>query len=294
MNKEILLSDAISKGFGKLINNIPNQIDIDINKQNNKLMQNHINLDDLLRIFLETYALNNNGEYFDCNANNKESLHLQYSILYWLFKENDSFIKSPLLNKTINSPNINKGLCIIGGVGCGKTTIIDTFMTICRKANDQFVNLKVKSYEDDNILIPLNAYLPTFRTINANKVVEMYDSCITQQDKATFWKTVTKGNIYFDDVLTERQASNYGKVELFKDIFEMRSENVNNIKTIISMNYCKLYDQNNKLYEPKTKRGGGNLKDTMDVIYSRYGMRVEDRFYKMFNFLELTGASLRK
>jgi hypothetical protein len=76
MNKEILLSDAISKGFGKLINNIPNQIDIDINKQNNKLMQNHINLDDLLRIFLETYALNNNGEYFDCNANNKESLQI--------------------------------------------------------------------------------------------------------------------------------------------------------------------------------------------------------------------------
>jgi hypothetical protein len=296
MSKEIILSEAISKGFGNLLIDNKNQkenIDKRIDELEN-VIKYHVSLNDFINIFNKIYAINNHGDKFDPNANNKEALNLQYTILYWLFREDESFTKSPLLNKEINNPNINKSLCIIGGVGCGKTTIIETFMTICRKANDQFVNLKVKACEDDNILIPLKAYLPNFRTLNANKIVEMYESCITQQDKATFWRTVTKGNIYFDDILTERQASNYGKVELFKDIFERRYESGSNLKTIVSMNYCKLYDQTNKLYEPRTPKGGGNLRDTMDVIYSKYGMRVEDRFYQIFNFIEMYGASLRK
>lgn len=288
----------LAEGIKNVINSFkPNSTSNEYSNENNilnetQLHQSHIDLNSFIELFKNTYY-KNNDERFNPNANNKEANKLLYTIMYWLFKEEESFLKSPLLNKNINNPSIKKSLCIVGGVGCGKTTTIETFMDICRKANDQFIQLKVPSFEDKEIMIPLNRFIPNFRSFNANKVVELYEGCITQNDKTNFWRTMTKGNIYFDDVLTERQASNYGKVELFKDIFEKRYENKSGI-TILSLNYCKLYDQTNKLYDVKTKQGGGNLKDTLDVIYSKYGMRVEDRFYKSFNFIELSGSSLRK
>ena len=74
--------------------------------------------------------------------------------------------------------------------------------------------------------------------------------------------------------MTESTASNYGKLEIFKDLFEMRY--TNRAKTLISLNYA------------------GTLDETLDEISKKYGERVYDRLFEMFNIIELHGESLRK
>ena len=64
-------------------------------------------------------------------------------------------------------------------------------------------------------------------------------------------------------------------VEIFKDILEKRYSN--NAKTMVSMNYS-----------------GNSVEDTLDAISIKYGERVYDRIFEMFNIIDLHGKSLRK
>ena len=75
----------------------------------------------------------------------------------------------------------------------------------------------------------------------------------------------------FDDLGAEREASNYGKEDIFIRILEFRYEEFKHreIKTFITTNY------------------------TLQDVKKRYGIRVYDRFKEMFNFIELDGESRR-
>ncbi|MDO6737384.1 hypothetical protein [Wenyingzhuangia sp. 2_MG-2023] len=81
-----------------------------------------------------------------------------------------------------------------------------------------------------------------------------------------------KGCIHFDDLGTEKLANSWGvKENLMARIFELRYENFKayGLKTHVTTNLTK--------YE----------------LHKKYGDRVMDRFFEMFNFLELEGDSRR-
>ena len=75
--------------------------------------------------------------------------------------------------------------------------------------------------------------------------------------------------------MAEEKANNYGKIELFKQIFEKRYSN--RTKTIISLNYV-----------------GDTVESTLEAFAERYGERNYDRIFEMYNIIELKGESLRK
>jgi DNA replication protein DnaC len=222
--------------------------------------------------FKQFYKLENNKE-FQPEANNGEAKALAVTLLYYFFKS-QSFYKSPLLNQTISKPDLNKGLLVVGGTGCGKTS---TFKAI-HKMLFTGCTTPVKLIKDINgASQPITRYNPLFGFSTCNDVVSEYEGLNTAEEKKNFWNKYTKGTRYFDDLTTEREASNYGKVNLFQEMFEKRS--IDLPKTIATMNY---HDQS------------GSLKQTLDYLGEKYGFRVHDRLFQMFNIIELKGKSLRK
>jgi len=89
---------------------------------------------------------------------------------------------------------------------------------------------------------------------------------------------MNQGVIYYDDVKTERIASNYGMTNLFKDIIEKRE--VRKLKTYITCNF--------KEDQP------GNIPAALLEFGEKYGSRVFDRLFSMFNIIEFKGKSFRR
>jgi len=230
------------------------------------------NLSYLYKMFLLFYLSENNKE-FNPDANNEESRTFVYTLLSYLFK-NKKFYDSPILNQTISKPDLKKGLLVVGGTGCGKTSTFKAIHSMLFTG----CTTPVKFIQDiKGNLQPISRYKPLFGFSTCNDVVSEYEGLNTAEEKTNFWKKYTKGTRYFDDLTTEREASNYGKVNLFQEMFEKRS--IDLPKTIATMNY---YDQS------------GSLKQALDYLGEKYGFRVHDRLFQMFNIIELKGTSLRK
>lgn len=183
----------------------------------------------------------------------KESISNLEPVMYY-FAKDERFFKCENLTK-ISNPSFDKGLLIVGGFGNGKTTIMRTFEALFKT---------VKNY--------------SFKSYSANEVVVMFEKCHEDIDRVEFENIMFKGVRYFDDVKTERIASNYGKVNIFKDIIETRYDRGN--KTYITCNYV----ENNH----------GNLEMALSEFGEKYGGRVFDRIYEMFNIIEFKGKSFRK
>lgn len=154
----------------------------------------------------------------------------------------------------LSQPNLEKGLLIIGTYGNGKTSIFKAFESALRETNIRF-----KGY-------------------TSNEIVNMYEACERPSDKEEFYKTMNYGTRYFDDVKTERTANNYGKAELMKDILEARY--INKSKTFITCNYKEGAD--------------GNVEHALLEFRDKYGNRVYDRLFELFNIVVFRGASFRK
>lgn len=185
-------------------------------------------------------------------------------VLIYYFSQNEKFFKCENLSK-LSEPSFNKGLLIVGTYGNGKTSVMKTFERVFKTTRGV-----------------------SFKGYTANEIVTMYEKCSDSVLKAEFNSKVNSGSRYFDDVKTERQASNFGKVNLFKDILETRYNNritlVNGVekvnKTFITMNYKEGYE--------------GNLQVAIDEMGELYGGRVYDRLFDMFNVVEFKGISFRK
>jgi DNA replication protein DnaC len=218
---------------------------------------------------------------FDESLNDYESRRLARTLVSY-FIGNKSFYKSPLLCKNSDGtfksqPDLNKGLMIIGSYGIGKTSIIETFHNIFKYARDNAFRIKNKAGEFEQ----LRWYEIYFAFCTTNDVVSEFEGIKRNEHSDEdyvwdqFWKKHTKGFRYYDDVMTEKVASNFGKVELFKQIFEKRYSN--RAKTIISLNY-----------------EGDSVDSTLEAFAKRYGERNYDRLFEMYNIIELKGESLRK
>jgi len=184
--------------------------------------------------------------------------------LVYYFAKDKRFFECENLSK-LSTPSFDKGLLIVGHFGNGKTATMRVFERI-------FQNTKGMS----------------FKGYTANEVVGMFEKCNDDASKKEFERKMNLGSRYFDDIKTERIASNYGKVNIFKDIFETRYNNrVQSIngKTII-----------NKTFATCNFKEGfeGNMEVAIDEFLEKYGGRVYDRLFEMYNIIEFKGKSFRK
>lgn len=239
-----------------------------------------IDPESLYDLFLEVFPIVN-GKQFDESHNNYGSRKLARTLLAY-FTESKAFYKSPLINP-MSEPSLKKGLAVFGDFGVGKSAIVETFYTILKTAENNRVMIKDK-FGTEQIL---GRYKLSFGFYTSNAVVHEYES-INRADKESdkeyklhlFTKKHHYGFRYYDDIMSERTASNYGKLELFKELFEERYSNRS--KTMISLNYHA------------DKDGIINLETTLEMYATKYGERLYDRFFEMFNIIELKGDSLRK
>lgn len=179
-------------------------------------------------------------------ANEDTTYNLKAVFLYYLRDpEFKNFVK--------NEMDFDKGLLIVGDVGNGKSSIMKAFESVFKGSNLYF-----KGY-------------------STNEAVAMYDKCADSNEKDELMKALTTGNRYFDDLLTERQTNNYGRIELFKDVIEIRESN--NKLTHASINYDFNFPN--------------DLNKALLQINEKYGKRAYDRIYKMFNIIEFKGNSFR-
>lgn len=174
-------------------------------------------------------------------------------IIYY-FSKDQRFFECENLSK-LSEPSFDKGLLVIGNFGNGKTSTIITFEKI-------FQNIKGIS----------------FKGYTANEVVGMFEKCGDDISKKEFERKVNFGTRYFDDVKTERIASNFGKVNLFKDILESRYNN--KVKTFVTCNFKDGFE--------------GDIEAALEEFGEKYGGRVHDRLFEMFNIIEFKGKSFRK
>ena len=208
-----------------------------------------ISKDTFWRLFNDFYKAQNKSAF----KVTKESLqNIMPVVLY--FTKDDEFFECPNLSN-LHKPSFDKGLLLIGSYGTGKSSVLKA----CQSVLQQFG----KSYAIHNM----------------NDVVSNYEQCQEPQDKTTFWHYMTNGNACFDDVKTEREASNYGKANLFKDIFEKRYLNPN-IITHLTCNYSDAHPN--------------DLEKGIDDFGIRYGGRVYDRMSEKFNVVEFKGVSMRE
>lgn len=225
----------------------------------------------LYGLFKTAFLLANEKE-FDPDYNNGEPKLFVFTLMYYIFR-NERFLTSPLLNTAITEVSLSKGFLVIGWYGCGKTAVFKALKYLFFEAL-QDETIMVKDVEGD--MIPLKRYRKLFFAFfSVNDVVKDYESCTTAEGKTRFWDVMVKGKHYYDDLMKERAASNYGKVELFQDILETRYDKKS--QTMGSMNYV-----------------GDTAESTLKAMGVKYGPRVYDRAFEMFNIIEMKGKSLRK
>lgn len=175
--------------------------------------------------------------------------------LIYYFSKDDRFFECENLNKELSIPSFDKGLLIIGNFGNGKTSTMKVFESIFKRVPEV-----------------------GFKGFSANEVVTMFEKCSSDTDRDEFEQIMWRGTRYFDDLKTERIASNFGKVNIFKEILEERYNR--KAKTYVTCNFKKDFPD--------------DLNAAIDEFEDKYEGRVFDRVFEMFNIIEFKGKSFRK
>lgn len=215
----------------------------------------NINKENVWKAFRRLY-LDINGKKFIKNDDTIENI--RPLILY--FSKDEDFLNFGVKKDGVflSQPSLEKGLCIIGGFGNGKTSIMNTFQ---------------------KMFIGLDGY--SFGRFSSHEIVRMYEDANKHKMPElvdNFWKLMTRTELYIDDVKAESEALSFGKRNLLNTIFQERYNK--KLKTHISINYKSghNYDPLQALYEFKTK----------------YSNQVYDRIYEMYNIIEFKGKTFRR
>ena len=209
-----------------------------------------ITKDVLWKMFAKQYKINEKVSY---DTKNYDSLENIKPLIYYFLGDQTNFEKCSRVSLKSLPDVKSKGLMIIGDFGNGKTSTMRAFEDICKGTNI------------------------SFKGFTTNKVVQMYGDCQNNLDKELFEKTMQNGIRYFDDLINERDAMNYGRVNIMKEILEERYDKKK--LTFISMNYKKGHE--------------GNLDEALNQISERYGDRMYDRIFHAYNIIEFKGKSFR-
>ena len=188
---------------------------------------------------------------------NPDSIENIKPLFHYFCGDLENFKKCTNLS-LVSKPSLDKGILIIGGYGNGKSTTMNALEMALKTSN-----------------IPFKGY-------SANEVVKMYETCGADpqqnvRDKDEFWKTMLAGTKYFDDVLTERIANNFGKVNLFDEIIQERYKNKK--RTYISCNFSDEFPE--------------DVNKGLLQFGKKYSSQVYDRLFEMFNVVVFKGKSQR-
>lgn len=216
---------------------------------------------DLWKIFKAAFKEINGRDF----VKNEQTIKNIEPLIYY-FSKDERFFHCENLTR-LSNPSFEKGLMIVGTFGNGKTATMKTF---------EYIFSKIPAL--------------SFKGYSANEVVKLFERGASESLKDEFDKMIFRGSRYFDDVKTERTASNYGKVNLFKDILENRYTNMNPLPkygekqirrfTHITCNYKEGFEM--------------EIEPAVDEFGELYGGRVYDRLFEMFNIVEFRGKSFRK
>ncbi len=175
---------------------------------------------------------------FEVDDNNKQFLNAFCKY----FAQDSTF-------ETEHNGDLNKGLFVFGNNGTGKTSSFKIIQNIS------------KLYTIKQLWVPM---------ISTQNVIQQFN--LSESNKKDYIiKYYTKGKYLFDDLGSEKEASNYGKEDIFIRILEHR--------------YNEFISKGTRTFITS------NL--NLEEIKERYGVRVYDRFYQMFNQIKLDGESRR-
>lgn len=197
-----------------------------------------------------------NGKEFEENPDTLKNI--APVVLY--FARDTEFFKSERLltriGKTELKPSFKKGLLIFGNYGNGKTSIMLSMHKFMQ-------HYRLKGW---------------FKASKSHELVTEYEGLQTPFDRTEFYKKYGNHPLYLDDVKKEKIASNFGKVDVIREIIEKRYDN--NAITHITCN----------------QREGDaivDIEDTLAEFGERYGGHIYDRLFEMFNIIEFRGKSFR-
>lgn len=173
--------------------------------------------------------------------------------LFFYFLNDPKFFNCVNLTKGINTPDFKKGLLIIGGVGIGKTDYLKVF---------------------ENILAKHSA--SRFKIYNAKLLVSDFEKCSTPIEKDYFFKDKDRKRLCIDDIGSENNASNYGIYNVVDHVISNRYDK--KLVTHATTNFSS---------------SANDVDETLRALGERYGHRVYDRLFEMFNIIIFTGPSLR-
>ena len=221
---------------------------------------------------IKSHYLFKKGIEYDLSENGAHFLDL---IIYYCFSpilfeigqnkfESNPLIKNGNIGSTINR---DKGLCIVGNYGIGKTSLIEVISDYIFNSM-KFPVIDIKG--NKHTLITYRGGYSGMNLVAAHVIKAAKE----EKDKTRYNELLESKIITIDDIFSEDKS--YGQ-ETLKDFLEQRY--TLGLKTSLVMNYC---DDSN------------NLDLTIESFGKRYGARLMDRFFEMFNLIEFTGKSKRK
>ena len=170
------------------------------------------------------------------------------------FLKDDRFFEMDGVNDFSN-PSFEKGLLILGGNGCGKTSMMKAF------------SLALQPWK-----------LKRFFVHSCEAMSKEYERLEEAHEKGGYWDKYLNGNAYFDDLAKEDIAKNYGLTNIMRYILIEREQR--KWITHASMNFRNEYPN--------------DVNAAMGYIAERYGTDVYDRIATLFNVVAFTGKSFRR
>ena len=174
-------------------------------------------------------------------------------MLFYYFLGDKKFLNCENLKSQLSNPSFSKGLLVIGGFGVGKSSYF------------KILELVFKKYR-----------IYRFKGFGAKELVSKYEACSSSFDKIYMLNNVARPNLFIDDVGSEKIASNYGNCDVIEEI--LFNQNEKKYKTYINCNYTNKEN---------------SIEQTLIDLAERYGGRMYDRLFEMFNIIEFTGKSMR-
>ena len=230
-------------------------------KKHIKILQ-PINIDSFINEFKKAYFNVNKKEFSETvygveNSVNKKDLEpiILVKTLFYYITNNELFYKSPLMSG-FTEPNINKGILIAGLKGCGKTSVIKSFHELIYNSEKyNILDIKEQPILLDWYKIQRFTYNTSYNLIEQIKQGEI--------------EHLSKVPMYIDDLMRESEKKDYGNEINLKELLIRRYDNGS--RTLCSMNYI----------EELTPQ------DLFNSFCAKYGSPLDDRFFEMFNIIEL-------
>ena len=230
-------------------------------KKHIKILQ-PINIDSFINEFKKAYFNVNKKEFSETvydveNSTNKKDLEpiILVKTLFYYITNNELFYKSPLMSG-FTEPNLKKGILIAGLKGCGKTSVIKSFHELIYNSEKyNILDIKEQPILLDWYKIQRFTYNTSYNLIEQIKQGEI--------------EHLSKVPMYIDDLMRESEKKDYGNEINLKELLIRRYDNGS--RTLCSMNYI----------EELTPQ------DLFNSFCAKYGSPLDDRFFEMFNIIEL-------